>query len=193
MTEDFEGLDEDLAQSRALVQPIPPEEFIADLERMLPLVQALVAGWSAGRVHMADPNDRAALVALRAAIVAVKDVLWSAQSVIERAFLDDAIARGATTTKLPDGRSVIYEPPRGEYVGDMRALRTALATIANLDGTVTMEEVDMALKEEVVVKPDHRRINAIAKRAGGSVAEAIAKHRQHVVPSGVQGKVRFPR
>lgn len=190
----MDDLDEELAQQAEapLVAVIRPPEFIADMERLLPLAEALVSGFAAGRVFMDDPEQRRQLVVLRDRIDAVVTTLHSAEAVIERAFKDTLIAAGARQIPVPDHQPVRFEPARGEYVGDFVVLRTELATMAAQTGVPPLEEVHLALTEVRTVKPDHRRLNAMHDRYGDEVAAIIDRHRQFVTPPAVAGRVRFP-
>lgn len=193
MTDDFEGLAEDLASAEPAFAIIPAPVFADDMERMLPLVESLVAGFAAGRVRMEDPSERLALVELRARILPVVERLQLAVTLIEKVFLQSALDTHAEKIRLPDDRVVAYEAPRGEYVTQAATLRSALAAIAHTDGTLSLSEVEEALAVVQTIKPNHTKLNSLAKRYGGDVAEAIAKHRQFVAPDPERGKVRFPR
>lgn len=192
MTDD---LDQELAEQAAspLVAVVRPPEFIEDMARLKPLVDALVAGFGAGRVFMDDPLQRAQLVELHARIRDVVSTLSAAESVIERTFKDALIAAGARQLPVPGTTPVRFEPARGEYVGDFAALRRSLAAMAAQTGIPPLEEVHAALTETTVVKPDHRKLNALKDRYGGEVAEAIDRHRQFIAPPPQAGRVVFPR
>lgn len=167
-------------------------EFSGDLDRMLPLVEALVAGWAQGRVRMESPEERRALAELHARLSAVVRQLNVATTAIEEVFRRHALATQARDLPLAGGQTVVYEAPKGSYHTDARAMRTALLAIAHTDGTITPEEVAGLFTEEVTVKVDHRKLNAIARKRGTAVAEAIDRHRVFRTPPPEQGKVRFP-
>lgn len=191
MTDDLEGIAEDLA-AVPVMSVVPATEFSADMERMAPLVEALVSGFAAGRVRMEDPDERLALVLLHERLIPVIERLGMARTMIERVFLQYAVDQQADRVRLPDDRMVVYEQGRGSYTTDAVRLRTELMSIAALDGTVSQAEVNDALRVEETVTPNHTRLNALVKR-GGAVAEAIARHRQWVAPAATSGRVRFPR
>ena len=191
--DDFEGLEDDLAAPDPTFAIIPAPVFAEDMERMLPLVDALVAGFAAGRVRMEDPDERLALVELRRRVVPVIDRLELAVKMIDKVFLQYAVEENAERIRLPDDRLVMYDRPRGEYTTQAAPLRTALAAISRLDGSISMAEVDEALKVEQIVRPNHTKLNALAKRYGGAVKEAIDAHRTFIAPDPARGRVRFPR
>ncbi len=186
---DFADLDDALVPA----DRVTAVAFLEDLARMQPLVDALVAGFGAGRVILDKPEERRALVELHAALDGVIGKLAGARTMIEQVFLQAAVARKAEAIPLDDGREVRYEAPRGEYVGDMAALRRDLLAIAALDGSIPTEIIDDALTTEVTVKADNRKLNAIAKKYGEAAAGAIAKRRTYVTPPPERGRVRFPR
>lgn len=188
MTEDMD----DALETRTAVEIVPAYMFTTDLERMAPLVDALVAGFAAGRVRMTDPAERLALVDLRARLVGVIGTLTDARNLIEQVFLQYAVEQKAAEVMLPDERRVHYEAARGEYITEAKKMRVALHALASLDGTVPPGEVDEALKEEVTIKPNHSKLNALAKKYGGTVAEVINANRTFVVPPPERGRVRFP-
>lgn len=190
-----DDLDVELAEQAAapLVAVVRAPEFSNDMERLLPLAEALVSGFAAGRVFMDDPEERRQLVVLRERIDAVVTTLGAAGAIIERAFKDTLVNAGAKAIPVPGLNPVKFEPARGEYVGDFAKLRAALAEMAASTGIPPLEEVHAALTEVRTVKPDHRRINAMRERYGAEVAAVIDRHRQFIDPPASAGRVVFPK
>ena len=193
MTDDFEGLDDDLKAVVPAVELVPAGAFITDMERLEPLVTALVAGFAANRIRMDDAHVRAELVDLRSRLLRVIHPLRMTADTIERLFVMEAARLNAKVIGLgEDAGRVTYEPPRGEYVTSAPPLRRDLAALALAGEGITREEIDAALPEILTVKPNHTKLNALEKRYGGPVADAIRKHRQYVAPPPERGRVRFP-
>ena len=195
MSEDDLGdLDAEFAAQAAapLVKVIPPEVFIEDMERLAPLVDALVSGFAAGRVFMGSPEQRRQLAVLWNRITAVTGTLSAASHVIETAFKNQAIEQGAKQIPVPGMLPVRFEQPRGSYTGDWATLRTELRRMALETGIPPLEDVERALREERVITPDHRVLNSLKDRYGGEVAETIDRLRQFIVPPPETGRVRMP-
>ena len=196
MTDDFDDLDAMLAPSAVALAPavelVTAEAFIADLERLLPLVRTLVAGFSGNRIRMDSPAERERLFRLRSLATDVLSSLSLVPATIERVFLTAAISVGAEVVPVPGTSGVRYEKPKGEYVIQSRPLRVELLRISALDGSPTLEEIDAAIREVTTLKPNHTHINKLAKTYGGEVKAAIDKHRQWVAPEPERGRVRFP-
>lgn len=189
---DEEGLDELLAQPSAVTTIITAEEADEAIRALEPRLAELMAGFAQGRIRMTDAQQRARLVALREAARAAQEPLRLIADTIERVFLVYAVDSKAKEVTIPGSGPVRYEAPRGEYVANWRALRSALIQ-ANLDtGAPTLEEIDQAFSEETIVKGNNTRLNGLASRYGGEVREAIEHHRQYVAPGPEKGRVRFP-
>lgn len=194
MTDDFDGLDDDLS-SRALepiTEPVTAEAFIDDLVKLEPYVEALVAGFASGRIFMNQPSQRQALVELRAQILAVEGLLSTARTMIETVFKNALIDAGALSLPTPDGKEVTLEAARGDYVTKDQALYEALLAIARGSGDVPESEVHDAIRVATTYKANHAKLNAMAKKRGDAVAAVIAAHRTFVTPPAAAGRVRFP-
>jgi hypothetical protein len=189
---DEDDLDELLAQPGAVTTIITAPEADEAIRALEPRLAELVAGFAQGRIRMTDAQQRAQLVALRESARAAQEPLRLIADTIEKVFLTYAVEAGAKEVPIPGAGPVRYEAPRGEYVADWRALRSALIQ-ANLDtGAPTLAEIEQAFSEEVIVKGNNTRLNGLATRYGGEVAEAIRAHRQYVAPGPEKGRVRFP-
>lgn len=190
MSDDFDGLDEELEQRQvSLVTAAEATDWLAPLSQQ---VEALVAGFAANRIRMTDPEQRAALVRMRAELDAVLEPLTLAKSTIDRVFLRYAVDAQAREVPIPGLGAVHYEPPKGQYVGQWAELRKALHAIGQLEGAPTPEEIDPAFTVVTEVKGNNTKLNALAKKYGGGVAEAIERHRTFVTPEAERGRVRFP-
>lgn len=187
---DFDDLDEELAASqRALVTA---DEATQQLDALAPRVEALVAGLASNRIRMTDPRQRVDLVRLRAEILRVLEPLETARSMVDQVFLKYAVDSRAKEVPIPGMGAVVYEPPKGQYVGEWETMRAALHAIGQLDGAPTPEEIDPAFTVVTETKGNNTKLNALAKKYGGAVAEAIERHRQFVMPEPSRGRVRFP-
>lgn len=196
MPDDFDGLDDDLIRGPTAVEPatepVTAEAFIDDLVKLEPYVEALVAGFSSGRIFMNQPSQRQALVDLHAQLEAVIGRLTSARLMIEHVFRDALVDKGAGAIPLPDGHEVILEPARGQYVTRDKELYEALLQVARTTGDVPEAEVHDAIRAVTEYKANHAKLNAMAKKRGSAVADIIAAHRTFVAPPASAGRVRFP-
>ena len=189
----MDDLDDLLEQPKALVL-VTPRQAVVSVASLREAAQALVAGLAANRIRMTDPQMRADLVALHEELAEAIQPLQLAKTTVERVFLMYAVDAQAKEVPIPGMGAVHYEAPRGEYIVQAKALRTALFEIHHLDGAPTVEEIDEALRvEEAPVKPNNTRLNALQKKYGGQVKEAIDQHRQFVAPPAENGRVRFPK
>lgn len=187
----MDDLDELLTKpKRALITPAQATTSVAALKEA---AEILVAGLASNRIRMTDPKQRADLVRLHAELTEAIQPLALAKSTVERVFLMYAVDAQAKEVPVPGMGAVRYEPPRGEYVVQSKALRTALYEIHHLDGAPTAAEIDEALHvEEAPIKANNTKLNALEKKYGGAVREAIARYRQFVQPDAERGRVRFP-
>lgn len=190
--EDLDGLFPDAEEDapRMPVVIVPPSELAAELSVAAHRAEELIAGFASGRMRMTDPDTRLELARLHAAAESLAGPVLLVKRAVESAFLSYALDAKAKAIPLPDGKVVEYVPPKGEYVGDMAALRAALKAIALLDGAPTDDEIDAALQVVTTVKADNRKLNAMATKYGGKVADAISRGRQYVTQG--DGRVRFP-
>lgn len=191
--DDLADLDDALVASSApeLAPYVPAASFAAALARIHPDLEQTVAGFAQGRIRMDDPQERGDLADLHHELDRVIKLLAAVRSGIDTVFLTAARERNAKEIPLPEGRKVVYEAPRGSYTGDFRAMRRELAELAALHGDLPPDVVQDALREEVVVTPDHRKLNAIKARYGARAAAIIDGHRTFVVEG--TGRVRYPR
>lgn len=192
--DDLSDLDDALAAMPEQVQLAPivaPRAFAHALATMYPDLEQTVAGFASGRIRMDEPGDRGDLADLRYELDRVVKLLSSVRGAIDSVFLTAARERGAKEIPLPDDRKVVYEAPRGSYTGDFRAMRRELAELAALHGDLPPDIVQDALREEIVVTPDHRKLNAIKARYGARAGAIIDGHRTFVVEG--TGRVRYPR
>jgi hypothetical protein len=189
---DLEGLDDDLAQNALVL--VTPKQATVVAEALADAAEAMVRGLTANRIRMTDPQQRADLVELREELNAAIEPLTLARDTIDRVFLIFAVESKAREVAIPGGPAVHYEAARGQYVVQAPELRARLLELSLLDGAPTREEVDEALPEErvVSVKANNTHLNALVKRYGGNVAEAVAQMRQFVMPHPHKGRVRFP-
>lgn len=188
----MDDLDEMLTRpKRALVTPAQAAAQVTGLKEA---AEVLVAGLASNRIRMTDPKQRADLVRLHAELTEAIHPLALAKSTVERVFLMYAVDAQAKEVPIPGMGAVHYEAPRGEYIVQGKALRTALLELHHLDGAPTLEEIDEALRvEEAPVKANNTKLNALEKKYGGTVREAIGRLRQFVQPEAERGRVRFPK
>lgn len=91
--------------------------------------------------------------------------------------VSDLTERAATERRV-DGR--LYKVERdSEWNGDWTIMRDHLLVLAT-EGELTIDEVNEALPVIVTstIKANNTRLNALEKKRGGKVAEAIAKSRR---------------
>lgn len=188
----MDDLDELLTKpKRALITPAQATAKVSGLKEA---AEVLVAGLASNRIRMTDPQQRADLVRLHAELEEAIQPLALAKSTVERVFLMYAVDAQAKEVPIPGMGAVHYEAPRGEYIVQGKALRAALLEMHHLDGAPTLEEIDEALRiEEAPVKANNSKLNALEKKYGGGVREAIGRFRQFVQPEAERGRVRFPK
>lgn len=191
MTDDVLS-DDDLVVAPA-VEIVTAPEFSADIERMLPYVEALVRGFAANRIRMTDTQERADLVTLRGHAQQIRDLLGLVTATIERVFATYAAEAEATTIPLGEGRRpVLFEKHRTEYVTRADELRRALLALHHTSGAPTEHEIEKAVKVVVTHVPDHRALNALVTKYGGEVKAAIEANRTRPEADPAKGRVRFP-
>lgn len=186
--------DDDLAVAvREPVELVTAADFTADLERWMPLAQALVRGFAANRIRMSDVEQRHDLVVLRARAAAIRELLGLVTGTVDRVFAAYAAETEATTIPLGEGRKpVLYDKPRADWVTQAEPLRRELLRLSALDGAPTADEIEKAIKPVIEFVPDHRTLNSLATRYGGDVRAAIEKYRVRPEIDPAKGRAKFP-
>lgn len=184
---------DDLLESPPSVALVAPSEAAQILDPLRSQLAQLVAGFAANRIRMTDPKQRADLVALRSVVSDVLEPLSLIKTTVERVFLLHAIDTSAREIPVPGGPAVVYEPPKGEYVGEWTDMRRELLAVAALEDVPGMRaEIAAAFTETVTVKGNNTKLNALAKKYGGKVRDVIEARRTFVMPDADRGRVRFP-
>lgn len=172
------------------IDPIDPETANAAVVPLAAAFHDVLAALAAGRVDMGDPLQRTQMVELRETLQGLLQPAKAAVTFIDQIFAETARSLGAKAIPLDDGREVTWEAPQGTYRTDTNALRQDLLELA-VKGFISRDAVDECVPQVVSVEANHVKLNSIAKRLGGPVAEAINARRIRVPATG-PGRVRYP-
>jgi hypothetical protein len=126
------------------------------------------------------------------------DVLWKVEKAVRdrRISIELAFKRAAAERKLDQvkmaGGEVRIKLGSGKYECKSASLRDKLLAMAKSDdANLTQEEIDAALPLQIEVKPNHTKLNYLARHRGDDVAAVIDEHRKKVPPDPMQAQVEF--
>lgn len=173
----------------AAPSPDRPPPDISALVPLLDAVREAVSGLASYPVKHASLEERADLVQLHDALLAIELPIRARRQSIELAFKRAAAEMGADEIRTATG-VVRVTPARAEYEVDEQGLYDALRACVN-DGLVTQDELDKALARILVFKPDHRQLNMLARHRGPQVQAAIDSHRSTRPSDPLSGRVDF--
>lgn len=154
-------------------------------------IRATVADISLLQVARATPAQRTALVELRALLDRARADLSTWVDAIDISFRRAAVETGAAEIVLADG-VVKVEPPRGEWVVNVPALKAELSQLA-AHGLLTADELDSIFTTTVSEGANNAKLNYFAKQRGQEVAEAIGRYRVWREGNPANAKVRIQR
>lgn len=172
-----------------------PEPFVLEdtVRALIPLadsVRATLADIALVPVAQATPEQRSQLIALRSEIARVQRDTTTWLDAIDHAFRH--AAQQLEAKEIPTANGVVrIEPPRGEWIVDVQALRRELAEAARNGGPLSAEEVDSIFKTTVEEKADGTKLNYFARNRGVEIAEIIGRHRRFVPGNPLAAKLRF--
>jgi hypothetical protein len=187
----------------ALFDAPPPPVAVVDrslmrvIGHLAPLIESVRAVLTdptstfALRLESATPAERAQIVHLRALLVALQAPIKLRLDAL------DAHARRAMDTlhadqlALPGGQAIMLEAGRVTYAVKEHELRAELLALAEA-GTLTPEEVNEAVTEQVSYVVNHTRLNYLARHRGAAVEATINGHRTRVEPDATRARVRWP-
>lgn len=178
------------AALRPGIDPIDPETATSAVIPLASAFHDVLAALAAGRIDMAEPEQRQQLVKLRTALQDLAGPARTAVTFIDNIFAETARTLGAKAIPLGDGREVTWEAPQGTYNTDSAGLRQDLLDLA-VKGFITRDVVDECVPQVITYQPNHVKLNSTAKKLGGAVAEAINARRIRVPATG-PGRVRYP-
>ena len=151
------------------------EELRTELVPLADTIRATISDIALIPIARATPEQRTQLVELRTVLDAARGDLSTWVDAIDISFRRAAIETQANEFVLADG-IVTVEPPRGEWVVNVPALRDELKAFA-ASGVISQEEFDSIFKTEVVTKADGNRLRYFGEHRGTELAEAIARNR----------------
>lgn len=164
---------------------------VSALETLEAGMMAAFKAWRLPDPRTATPEQRVAIVGVRAALDAISSGAADVRSAIDLAFKRAYGEDGIRQYLLPDGRKIAVEKGQGTWHIDEDALWSVLAGLVT-DRVISEEERDRAMHREVVVKVDHRILNALAGSRGTAVAEAIDACRSFTPAPYQAARVTYP-
>lgn len=179
-------------------EPEARTEIVRIVDNIAPLLDAL-------RMHLADferwlvplddatPQEREAIGLLRAQLVALAQPIEARIKAIDARALVAFAKTGADQLPMSEGRYLTVRRPTAGYDIDANALRRDLLGIVEAGGSLTIEEVEDAVRAEVHYVPNNTRLNYLSRHRGDAVQKVIDTHRRVVTADPAKGKVLWPK
>lgn len=182
--------------SEALLEPRPRTELSRIVDNLSPLADAIAETLRDERflirMETATPAEREEVNRLRAILAALAGPIQARLAALDQHVLIAATRVGADQLPLPKGRAIRVVTGEGRYEVDAHDLRDALTQLAHETNVLTVPEVEDAVRAEVSYKPNHAKLNYLARHRGAAVTEAINTYRRRVPPDPSRGKVEWP-
>lgn len=142
------------------------------------------------RVQDATPEQRYELARAHEVLERVEKAVKARRQAIELAFLRAAAEMGSDQLKLAGGTARVTQRA-SKYEAKGHEMREQLLKLKDEQGNITQEEIDEALALIISVKPNHSKLNYLARHRGEAVAQAIEDNRKKVEPDPMTAKVEF--
>ncbi len=134
-------------------------------------------------------DAREELVQAHIALTRIEQGVKARRLSIELAFKRAAIEADADQVRTAGGHVKVTDRP-STYETRGHELRDQLQTLVHA-GHLTLDEVDEAVAVIVSYKPDHRKLNTLARHRGSEVQAAIEGNRVKVEPDPLAARVSF--
>lgn len=154
---------------------LEPADAVSEVLAYLPVPMNLP------NIMEASPAERYELARAREVLYKVEQAVKDRRMAIDRAFTRAAADRKMDQVKLSAG-TVKIKKPTARYETKGHEMREQLLALSKEHGNVTQEEIDEALALIITVKPNHTKLNTLARHRGEDVAEVIEANRKKVEP-----------
>lgn len=154
---------------------LSPSDAVSEVLAYLPAPQNLPA------VLAATPEERYELARAREVLYKVEQAVRDRRKAIDLAFLRAAQEKKLDQVKLSSG-SVRIKKPAATYETHGDEMRRQLLALAESQQNVTQEEIDEALALIISVKPNHTKLNYLARHRGEDVEAVIEANRTKQEP-----------
>lgn len=170
---------------------VPLEHVVGALERLLPQLREALALAELPPIESMTPEERGLFVALREILERLDNAVKTRMLAIDVAFRAGLERMGAKELPIPGYTALLYTPAEGKWIVRADALLEEFHELVHA-GVLTQEDIDKTFERVTTVKADNRVLNALARKRGKDVDDAIQRHREWQEATG-QGRLTYPK
>ena len=163
---------------------LAPSDAVSEVLAYLPAPQNLP------HVLDATPEERYELAHAREVLFRVEQAVRDRRKAIDLAFLRAAADRKLDQVKVAGG-VVRIKKPASKYETRGHEMREQLLKLSKEHGNVTQEEIDEALALIITVKPNHTKLNYLARHRGEDVGQVVEDNREKVDPDPLSYRTEY--